>query len=267
MNATSKIRLSSLGLILTVSVPASAEDFVLHVGQPLARAELLRSGVQRYLRYKVSDGHRSAIDIWERRITFERQGAKRLVRITQLWDEASEPGFTVRQESLFEQRTMRPIMHVRLRSKGGKTEVHAFEFHGSSVKGVADFPGNIDNSFAVTSDEGIYNFVADIEFFRQLPLAKGRTFIATLFDPPHDQPERFSFTVSGSSTVMGPDGVPVDCWLLTTDYNRPDKAITRFWIAKRNQFVLREESPQDDGTLLIKTLLSSESSDGRVRKI
>jgi hypothetical protein len=129
------------------------------------------------------------------------------------------------------------------------------------VEGIADYPDNQRRGFAITGQEPIYNFVVDIEFFRQLPLASGRVFTATLYDPPNGSPARYTFTVAGSDSVTGPDGKLVDCWVLTSDYNRPGKPLSRYWLAKRTQYLIRQESPLDDGSLLVKALLPAESAD------
>ena len=51
----------------------------------------------------------------------------------------------------------------------------------------------------------------------------------------------------------GPAG-PVDCWIVTTDYNQPG-SVSKFWYAKGTQLMVRQESTLPDGRTLVKTLL------------
>ena len=78
--------------LLLAGAQAQATVTELHVGEKLPRANLLKPGIHRYARYAISaDGHRKAIDIWTRQITFEVKDGKRLLHIHQQWDEVSPP--------------------------------------------------------------------------------------------------------------------------------------------------------------------------------
>jgi hypothetical protein len=66
--------------------------------------------------------------------------------------------------------------------------------------------------------------------------------------------------VAGAGRIAGPDGKPMDCWLVTADYNT-GKVLSRFWFAKADQVLVREEQTQKDGSTLVKTLLPPESAD------
>ena len=66
-------------------------------------------------------------------------------------------------------------------------------------------------------------------------------------------PQRYTFKVTGSHTIAGPAG-PVDCWVVTTDYNRPG-ALTTSWFAKSTQLMVRQESQAGDGKVMVKTLI------------
>lgn len=246
--------------LLAVATPAGADDVVLRVGQPLGRADLLKPGVQRYLRYIVKDGHRTPIDVWTRTISFARDGGRRTVRVAQQWDGAT-PGTGAVEDSVMEAGTMRPLTHSRARTRDGKTVKGAYRYDGASVTGVADVSDNSASGFAVTAAEPVYNFVPDIEWFRQLPMAAGRTFVASLYDPGPGKPERYRFTVAGTARIAGSDGRRIDCWLVTTDYNHPERGLTRYWFAKATQLMIRQESDAGARGLLVKVLLPPEAAD------
>jgi len=246
---------------LSIHGSARAEDVVLRVGDPLTRADLLKPGTQRYLRYLIKGGHRNPVDLWVRTISFETKDGRRLVRVAQQWDGVG-PEPTVRlEDSLAEAVTMRPISHERSLTVAGKTKTSAYLFDGEAVR--AD-PARADNAaagFSKAAPAPLYNFVPDVEWFRQLPMRAGRTFVADLYDPGSGEPDRFRFKVDGSDRIAGPDGHLVDCWLVTTDYNHPEHGLTRYWFAKTNQYMIRQEVDGGERGYLVKILLPPEAGD------
>jgi hypothetical protein len=63
----------------------------------------------------------------------------------------------------------------------------------------------------------------------------------------------YTFKVAGSQTIAGPAG-PVDCWVVTTDYNQPGP-VTKSGFAKSTQLMVRQESQAGDGKVMVKTLI------------
>jgi len=59
--------------------------------------------------------------------------------------------------------------------------------------------------------------------------------------------------VQNVETIASPAG-PLDCWVVTTDYNQPG-AEARFWFAKASQLMVREQSSPHDGKVLVETLI------------
>ena len=249
------------GVAMICAAPAMAKDVVVPVGAPLARAALLKPGTQRYLRYIVKDGHRTAIDIWSRTTSFEMRDGRRLVRVVQIWDGAGPGGSVRREDSLMEAGTMRPLEQVRTTTRDGKTVTAAYRFDGARVTGIADRADNAAKDFAVAGSELLFNFVPDGEWFQQLPMAAGTTFVASLYDPGSGKPDRYRFTIAGSARIAGPDGRPVDCWLMTTDYNAPEHGVTRMWFAKSTQVMIRQEGDAGPRGHFVKTLLPPEAGD------
>lgn len=262
---TMAVTLALLATALWASAPlAAAEVIKFRVGQQLPRFFALHPGVHRYVRYKISvDGARTAIDVWERRIEFAAgPDGKPGMHIVQRWDEV-DPKVILIQDSWFSRGTFAPLTHIRRREQGGKIQIRGFRFSTSSVAGIADLPGNSDRNFAIPLSEPTYNFEYDMEFIQALPLAAGRTFDIPFYDAGVDKkPDRYRYSVAGSSRIAGWDG-PIDCWLVTADYNS-GHVVSRFWFAKRGQVLVREEQVSPDGTLLIKALLPPETADSNI---
>jgi hypothetical protein len=98
-----------------------------------------------------------------------------------------------------------------------------------------------------------------------LPLADGYTANIVFYDAGIDKKaDHYVFKVAGSATIQGWDGRPVDCWLVTADYNT-GQIKSRFWFDKKSQVLVREEAPMDKGALLVKTLLPPEAGDADCR--
>lgn len=244
------------------SLGAFAGTTTLKVGEPLARADRLKPGVHRYLRYTVApDGQRSTKDIWVREVRLETVEGKAQLRIVQRWDAVGEKAYVRKQDSRFEAGTMRPLTHTNETTRDGKTEITGYRFLADRVVGMDELPGNAKRGFSADSPEPAYNFETDLEFLQSLPLAAGYAASIPFYDPGLAPPARYLFKVEGEARLTGPDGRAIECWLVTTDYNRPGY-VSRFWFAKHNQVLVRQESPlPDGGGLLVKTLLPPEAGD------
>jgi hypothetical protein len=242
---------------------AAADTTQLKVGDSLSRFNLIQPGVHRYLRYKVKDDRRSAMDIWSRKITFEEKDGRRLMHIVQRWDEISDqaaPPFFLIQDSWFEPGTFRPLTHIRHREHDGKVEISGYRFLPDKIVGIADLPDNLRKDFSIASPEPSYNFEYDMELLQVLPLRNGYEASIPFYDAGFDPPARYNFAVAGSAVVAGPDGHLIECWIVTADYNT-GKVVSKFWFDKRTQVLIREEQAQEDGSFLVKTLLNPESAD------
>lgn len=261
MMKTAFLSFVTLGLI--VASPAGADTVRLSVGQKLQRFSLLTPGAHRYMRYLVNkDGSRQLVDIWDRRVSFapEPDGSGAGMHIVQRWDRADKSSVLI-QASWFEPGTFKPLTHVRQTEKGGKMTLWGFRFTPTAVVGLTSLAGNERADFSMAQSEPHYNFEYDMELLQTLPLAAGRTFDIPFYDAGIDsKPDRYKFTVAGSAQLIGPEGRPIDCWLVTADYNS-GKVQSRFWFAKKGQQLLREEEPMDDGRILLKVLLPPEPMD------
>lgn len=257
-----------LMLGLVAGSPARADIAHLSVGEALQRFSLLTPGAHRYMRYLVDkDGSRQPVDIWDRRVSFEPKpdGSGPGMHIHQRWDRADKSSVLI-QDSWFDTATFRPLTHVRDTEKGGKTTLWAFRFTNNAVVGLPNVAGNERAEFSMAQSEPHYNFEYDMELLQTLPLANGRTFDIPFYDAGIDsKPDRYKFVVAGSDGLIGPEGKPIDCWLVTADYNS-GKVQSRFWFAKKGQLMLREEELMDDGRILLKMLLPPEPGDEKTRQ-
>jgi hypothetical protein len=238
-----------ISLNFFLAVPACAE--VIEMGKPLARIALLKEGTHHYLRY-LKEGEASApIDIWTRTVSSGPRG----LRIEQRWDSAKGPAASTKWlDSWFEPGTMRPLTHTRITEKEGKKVVEGFVFAPNKISGMQDLADNTQLALDVPSPEPAFNFETDIEFLQALPLAAGYEAVINFYHPGGSAaPARYTFKVAGSATIAGPAG-PVDCWVVTTDYNRPG-AVATFWFAKTTQLMVRNESTVGPNKVFIKTLL------------
>lgn len=258
-------------LALVISAPVTAQQLAprstvsrgtavdsLHVGEPLARFNLLQPGTHRYLRYTIVNGRRTPIDLWTRTVSVEEQAGVRRLRIQQRWDELGEPPLTLDQDAWFELGTFRPLTHVKTRRHGDTVTVGGYRFLPDRIVGMDELPNNMRKDFSVASPETAFDFEYDMELLQTLSLREGFRASIVFYDPALDPPARYTFGVAGSEAIDGPDGRPIDCWVVTADYNTGN-VVNRFWFAKRTQVLVREEGRTADGRIFVKTLLNPEA--------
>jgi len=255
------------GAVSAASAPgARAEEARLHVGDALPRFSLLTPGVHRYVRYQIEGEKRTVIDLWSRRVSFEQKDGRALLHLSQRWDEVNvKPGGaqSLEQDSWFEPSTFRPLTHVRRVTRDDKVTQGGYRFLPDKVVGMSELPDNLRRDFSLAYAEPAYNFEYDMELLQTLPLAEGYVANIEFYDAGVDpKADRYVFKVAGSDRIRSWAGAPVDCWLVTADYNT-GKVVSRFWFDKHSQVLVREEQVQADGSTLVKALLPPESSDAK----
>jgi hypothetical protein len=251
MSSMSLRRLAlALSVLSALSCNALAAPTSIELGKPLPRYALLKESTHRYLRYMLSDGASIPADIWTRTVRFEQGG----VHIVQRWDGAA--GTTVRLvDSWFDAATLRPRSHQSVAERDGKKKVEGFLFAADKITGMPDLADNTQKSLAVASSEPTFNFETDIETLQTLAWAPGYEASINFYHPGGSElPQRYLFKTSGSATIAGPGG-PVDCWVVTSDYNHPEMPVSTFWFAKATQLMVRQEAKLPNGKTLIKTLI------------
>ncbi|MDB5934295.1 MAG: hypothetical protein JWQ01_1639 [Massilia sp.] len=240
-------------LLAALAFNAHAAVSNVDVGSQLPRFALIKEGAHRYLRFMKAGDSSSPIDIWTREVHFEKNGSQQLMQIRQRWDGVNPPS-TRLFNSWFEAGSFRPRTHERISERDGKRVVEGFAFAPDKITGIKDLADNTQKDLSVDSPEPTYNFETDIEFLQALPLAAGYEASINFYHPGgRTAPQRYTFKVAGSASIAGPAG-PVDCWVVTTDYNRPG-TISTFWFAKGTQLMVRQESPLGDGRVMVKTLI------------
>lgn len=243
--------LKSLVLFLAAAAGMQAGAAVqeVNVGMQMPRFALLKQGTHHYLRYWKAGAANTAIDIWTREVRFEDQR----LHIVQRWDGVGAAPSRRTLDSWFEAGTFKPVTHLTTSERDGKRRVEGFVFAPDRISGMQDLADNAQKDLSVASPEPTYNFETDIEFLQTLPLADGYEAHINFYHPGgKPAPQRYTFKVAGSETIAGPAG-PVDCWIVTTDYNRPGP-LSKFWFAKATQQMVRQESVVGE-KVLVKALI------------
>ena len=234
------------------------------VGDRIVKTGNLSAGTFRYLRYEIHGDKRIARDIWQRTVAFEVRDGRRMLHMTQRWDEVNAPpgsGSALEQESWFDAATFAPVTHVRRLTKPDGKMIAGYRFGPKGVTGMKELAGNLRSDFSLPYAELPFNFEYDMELLQTLPLRKGLDVDIPFYDAGVDKKaDRYHFKVAGAATIAGWDGRKVDCWIVTADYNS-DTIKSRFWFDKRSQILVREEAGMPDGGILVKTLLPPEASD------
>jgi len=222
------------------------------MGEPLARFDKLHAGTNTYIRYWIkADGKLETIDLETKEVRFETKDGQRRVRIVQHW---TTPVSSLTIDSLFEDKTLRPITHERISTKDGTTTRSGYRFLADKVVGLADMPENSKKDFEVATPVPTFNFEIDLETLATLPFRRGVEFEIVFYHPGGEPPAPFIFKVAGEEKLMLA-GKPIDCWVVSSDYNKPGTYFARFWIAKDSQTVVREHFGASDGGAVVKALL------------
>lgn len=233
----------------------------IEVGQPLARFSLVQPATRLYLRYKVVGDSRQTIDIWRRQVRFEQQDGKKRMHIAWRWDSVGERKFTSTRDYWFEPETFRPLTITRRLVEGDKTTVAGFEYLRDRIVGMANLPDNARKDFVQAAKIAPYAFETDMELLQALPLRSGYSVRIPFYEPGPNQPEPqlYTYRVADSDKIGAADGSSIDCWIVETPSDNPEYGATRFWISKKSQVMIREETRLRDGSLFVKMLLTSDS--------
>lgn len=235
----------------------AAEPWSLRVGDALPRFDRLKPGVRTYLRSQQRGDRNIATDIWRRETRFDTIDGVERLHIVQRWDGAGQTGTLAERDSVFETGTFRPLTHIRITTRDEVRVVEGFRFTPEGVVGLDDLADNSRVGFSALSAEPMYNFETDMEMLQTLPLAAGYAVSIPFYHPGGaGSGARYLWTVSGEERLPSPDGREIDCWVVQTDYNAPDRPPARFWLAKATQQLVRQESIAPDGVIHRKTLLS-----------
>lgn len=241
----------------TLAAPSLSSLDVLQVGQPLARAALLVPGVHRYVRYLISGDSRQVLDLWSRQLCYEAKDGRRLLHIVQRWD-AADKSYVAIFDQTFEANTFKPLAQSQTITRSGATKVLSVVFDGSKVDSTSDDAKDSGKPLHEHFDMTFYNWHTDMELLQALPLKKGYAASIPFYDVGLEPPARYTYSVVGQETIPSAEGLPIDCWLVVFKQDTATPPL-RFWFAKRNQVLVREESFVPGKGILVKTLLNSEA--------
>ncbi|UOD30754.1 hypothetical protein INH39_03155 [Massilia violaceinigra] len=251
---TPRRALPALIMAATLAPCSYAAVTSVDVGPALPRAALVKEGVHHYLRYLHNGDARIPLDIITREIRFSTEDGQQRMRITQRYDTAAAAPSLKTVTSWFDAGSFRPRTHERIAEKDGKRVVEGFVFAPDKITGMKDLADSVNKDLVVASPEPTFNFETDIETLQALPLADGFEARINFYHPGSQQgPARYLFKVTGSASLPGPGGM-IDCWVVTTDYNRPG-TVSTFWFAKGSQLMMRQDSPVGEGKVAVKILI------------
>lgn len=256
LNATRRLVLGALATAPLASVARAAEPHTLRVGDTMPRFDWLKPGVRTYLRSEQRGERHIAREIWRRETRIEAVDGTERLRIVQRWDGAGETGTLAERDSVFELGTFRPLTHLRTSVRDGVRVVEGFRFTPGGVIGLEGVADNSRTDFSSPSDEPMFNFETDMEMLQTLPWAAGYSVSIPFYHPSAtSRPARYVWSVVGEEALIGPTGRTIDCWVIQTDYNVPQRLPGRFWLAREGQQLIKQEIPAPDGTVHRKMLL------------
>jgi len=233
----------------------SSQTEVIDVDSPRPRFDLITPGQVDYLRYKVVEGISEPIDTISIVLAIETEAGVPRLHITQRWTPANPSLSRKELDSWFEVETFRPLTHIRRTKKEGTTQTEGFLFSGNKVTGIGDLPSNSQANYLSESSEAPFNFETDLIFFQTLPWGPGYSAAIPFHHPGGLPGSRYVFSVTGSDQLVGPDGRPIDCWLVTSNYNVADYPVAKMWVAKQTQRVVKMVASMDGKTSIIKSIL------------
>lgn len=250
---SASIAIATVLMIFQACVANASVDSI-KVGQELPRSNLLKEGVHHYLLYMKEGSSSMARGISTHEVRFETRDGKRLMQITQRLDMIGKNGLTKWLDSWFEAGTFKPISHQRITESDGKRTVEGFLFNGDKIIGMPELADNTQKDLNVASPESTFNFESDLEFLRVLSWKEAYEGSINFYHPGgKTAPTRYLFKVAGEEKLSRA-GVLIDCWKVTTDYNRPG-SVSTFWIAKQSQLILKLETPMPNGSVFSKVLI------------
>lgn len=248
------------------SPPLATQDKVetIEVGQRLARFSQVKPSTRLYLRYKVVGDSRQLVDIWRRQISFEQQDGSRRMHITWRWDSNGDRKFVSTRDYWFEPDTFRPLTIQRRLVEGDKTTVAGFRYLPDRIVGLTDLADNSRKDFLQLAKVAPYAFETDMELLQALPLRQNYVVRIPFYEPGPGQPEPryYTYRVSGEDQVASADGTLIDCWIVEQPSDSPEYGPLQFWVSKKSQVVIREQVKLKDGSLFVKSLLTSDSEVG-----
>jgi hypothetical protein len=236
-----KMILSTFAL-LSLLLSARGQGDTLHVRGSDLNIKGLQTGTYTYVILRKKNAESPAASMILVNMTVERgtYHDKAAIIVRQQWERDS---VVHKAYSVFDARDFSTLLHDTYWKQLGFAMIFDFETRTfASRKEDRDCPDSIRVSCEqeLAASFGAYNlnWHDDLVIYSMLPYKEGRTFMINYYDPGFGKPVEVPYTVTGSDVLTGRDGGKIDCWVLAhTDENGTE----RFWIAKKNQEVLKEE--------------------------
>lgn len=209
--------------------------------------KVLQPGTYRWLVYfkMGKDSGRSHFSIWSRKIDFLQYHEKEAISITQEWE--NNDTIVHKAYSVCDRKNFAPLYHETW-NKGNMSTSFNFINKAAMVNGVS-ITGNTPEianqkryrDFEKALTQYDLNWHLDLETFSMLPFRDKVTFAINFYEPGYVEPKLVYYTVTGSRTLPGYDGQPVDCWLLEHEDQERMKNVEKFYISKKTREVLQLE--------------------------
>jgi hypothetical protein len=244
------LRTACATMLLVTALPCAADIREIDPGAPLPRFSLVKEGTHRYLTYRKAAGANIPIAMMSRDLRFETKDGQQRMHIVHRVDTVGSSPMAETVDAWFEMGTFRPLSEIRTTDKDGSRKVEGFVFAADKVSGMPGLPDNVQKDFVLATGEPVFNFEMDNDLLQALPLGEGYEPSIRFYHPGAPQkPQRYLWKFVGSEAIQGPAG-PVDCWVLSTDYNSKDWPVRTFWFAKGTQQLIRHQMVGKSGTVV-----------------
>lgn len=207
---------------------------VVEPGSPLLRdAPPPGERRERFLLLVRRDGRDSAQSLLARETTIDARGRLLVVQRYRLGGGTSVDSATA------DARTLLPRDYAAAHPSGGRER---FTFAGARVAGGVTTPSGTTKPIERTFAGPVFNAVLEDELLRRLPLARGRTIAATLYNPGRATLSQRYRVVRAARVAFG--GTTVDAWEVALDGS---PVPTTLWVARRGGAVLQLRVRLPDG--------------------
>ena len=208
---------------------------------------VLLPGTHRWLVYfkMGKDSSRSRYQVWSRKIDMLQYKGRDAISVTQEWENNDTVIHTV--YTVCDRKDFSTLYQISWSKGPGKV---AFDFLNKEMK----IDGKlVDASDTLTANKRrrlafeqaltqyTLDWHLDLEVFPILPYKNNTTFAINFYDPGFPAPKLVYYTVTGSGTLTGYNGQPIDCWLL--EHNDADRGKNHevFYISKKTKEVVQLE--------------------------
>ena len=225
-------------IILTLSVLSqmvNGQDTI-RVGHQFKAFAQLEMGTTKDLIYTEVQGNAVSLTLKTRTTEMVEINGRKLVKITHAWQ---SPGTEHSGNFVYwcEPGTLKPLQHIRTTQKLGK---EGFLFKEGRITALDSVKNNAVKALDLDLSEPTFNWEVDLETYSLLPMKNGYHAVMNFYHPGGSTPPAFyHLKVTGSEKLILPNGKPMDCWILFTDYGGTQP--TQFWYTKKEQNFVKME--------------------------